>query len=294
MSELKGFPFVNQRTDGNVNAEFDCVPASLAAAANYLLGQTALNDSVMKNTVYGSSYVGGTAASAYVPYLRDHGLHLFPLQGDYPTLVKQAHAHLAQGHPVVFTRDDPYAPAHPDWSHVCVWYADTPTSLTAMDPYGAQKITMSDAQWIMHLRFNEIWIMEREETMLTLDPKVFRQVGEHPTVWQCLDKDHEHTVLGAILAFYRGLNGALGLPNTGEHYDIPDYVWQEFQNGIVLYSKKTNSCTLVDLRSDLAKKILDIQQPAPDPTDLANQLFIASNALNTASAAIVKAQVSLK
>lgn len=128
--------------------------------------------------------------------------------------------------------------------------------------------------------------------MLALDPKVFKQVGEHPTAWKCLTKDHEHTVLGAILAFYRGLNGALGLPNTGEHYDIPDYVWQEFQNGIVLYSKKTNSCTLVDLRSDLARKILG--QAAPDPTDLANQLSIASNSLASAQAALVKAQASLK
>lgn len=282
MSELVNFPFINQRTDGNRNAEYNCVPASLAASANYLLGSSVVNDSSMKNLVYGDSYIGGTSAQSFVDYLGQYGLKLHGVQGNYRDLLARAHQELAKGHPVIFTRDDPYS-SNPDMTHVCVWYKDTSDSLTCMDPYGALSITMHDAQWLAHLREKEIWIMEK--AMLSLDSK-FKQVGTNPLAWQCLVDKHPFVVLGGILNFYRQIE-ALGLPNSGEKYDLQDYVYQEFQNGIVLYSKKTNSCTLVDLRSDLAKRILG--NTGPDLSELHAQLVGADAALKVVNTALTNA-----
>ena len=161
MSELANFPFVNQRADGDPNHDYDCVPDSLQAGANYLLaGHDSINGAAMKDAVYGRGYIGGTAASAFVAYLQARGVRIYAIDGNYASLLAQAHQHLAWGHPVIFTRDDPYS-TNPGDSHVSVWYKDAAGSLTAMDPFGAQAITMSDTAWESHLRGNELWIMER-------------------------------------------------------------------------------------------------------------------------------------
>lgn len=213
MSELKGFPFINQRTDGDPNAEFDCVPASLAASANYLLGKPAVNDAAMKDSVYGRGYIGGTAASQFIPYLKGRGLHLYSIEGTYKDLLARTHAELAQNHPVIFTRDDPYS-SDPNMTHVCVWYKDAPGFLTCMDPYGATSITMSDGQWLAHLRFQEIWILEK--AMLQISDVTGFFTAQSDTAWKC---KNGNMLIGAILTFYRGLPSPLalvGLPVTGE------------------------------------------------------------------------------
>lgn len=221
MSELLNFPFVNQRVDGDLNHDFDCVPSSLEAGANYLLGKKVIDDAAMKDAIYGPGYVGGTAASAFVDYLKARGVHIYPIDDAYPDLLKQAHQHLATGHPVVFTRDDPYAPAHPDWSHVSVWYKDTADSLTAMDPFGAHAVTMTDAEWTQHLRGNEFWIMEKLMQQYT------PQSADFSTWFTSTDADHwkcknGHVVQFGIKSFYSTLSvdgntlPVAGLPMSNE------------------------------------------------------------------------------
>jgi hypothetical protein len=309
MSELQNFPFVNQRDDGDANAEFDCVPSSLAAAANYLLGKNAVNDAQMKDEIYGANYVGGTAASEYVDYLSKLGLHLFPLQGSYPSLVKLAHQHLSQGHPVVFTRDDPYAPAHPDWSHVCVWYADTPTSLTAMDPYGGQSITMSDAQWIPHLRFNEIWIVEKEEVVLQIsDVQSF--FTEQGGIWKCKNGNQ---IIGAMLDTFRKTPNPLafiGLPKTNELSvdGHPGCKIQVFERIVLAYDpshtldRPPGSGDVYAMHLDTPTspavqqilKVLNIQaSPSIDVTAINTQISIALGAVSKAQDALNTAQSGL-
>jgi len=149
--------------DGRVaeNAEFDCVPASIAAGLQYLNGIHYSPDA-LKDSAYGEAYANqGTAASAFVPYCLAVGVTLTKLPHISPyAAISNAHIELARGHPVLFTQQDDYAPAHPDWTHVCVWYKDTAATLTAMDPYGGKAITFSDLTWAARLRSNELWIME--------------------------------------------------------------------------------------------------------------------------------------
>lgn len=222
MSELPNFPFVNQRLDGNLNHDFDCVPSSLEAGANYLLGKNVIDDSAMKNAIYGAGYVGGTAASAYADYLKARGVHIYPISGAYPDLLNQAHQHLAAGHPVVFTRDDPYAPGHPDWSHVSVWYKDTADSLTAMDPFGAHAVTMTDSEWTQHLRGNEFWIMELIMQHYSEQSADFSSwfTAIDMSHWKC--KTTGKTVQFGIKSFYQSLSldgnslPLVGLPLSDE------------------------------------------------------------------------------
>lgn len=150
----------NQRTDGDVNHDFDCVPTCIAAGMEYLLKQL-IDDAKMKDAVYGAGYVGGTAASAYVDYCAQRGVKLFAVENGSPALaVSQAHGTLAKGLPVIFTQQDDYS-SNPDFTHVCVWYKDSGASLTAMDPFGGFALTYSDEVWAKRLRSNELWIMEK-------------------------------------------------------------------------------------------------------------------------------------
>ncbi|HYU75724.1 MAG TPA: hypothetical protein VEL31_23885, partial [Ktedonobacteraceae bacterium] len=72
---------------------------------------------------------------------------------------------------------DPYMPASSGYTHVCAWYADGQGTLTAMDPWPARPVVHSDAEWEAVMRFNEIWIAEKEVTMSTLD--TLKQHGWH-------------------------------------------------------------------------------------------------------------------
>lgn len=167
MSELVHFPFVNQ-LDGSENAEFNCVPASLSACIRYLTGQTVTPDR-LKDAAYGPAWANtGTAADAYVSVCARYGVRLYPVENaSVQEAIQQAHALLAQGLPVVFTQQDDYAPSQyrDSWTHVCVWYADAPNALTAMDPFGGKQIMYTDAVWASRLRSNEVWSMEKGNTM---------------------------------------------------------------------------------------------------------------------------------
>lgn len=309
VSELLNFPFVNQRTDGDLNHDFDCVPSSLEAGANYLLGKPVINDAAMKDAIYGAGYVGGTAASAYVDYLKARGVHIYPIDGAYPDLIKQAHQHLAAGHPVVFTRDDPYS-SNPADSHVCVWYKDTATSLTCMDPFGAHAITMTDTVWEQHLRFNEIWIMEK--AMLTInDSHYFTDLGN--SVWKCTNGN----LLGHGMLNYYCTTGVsplfgltlYGLPLTGE-IAIPGHagvVLQVFERGVLCYDpghvidNPPGSGSVYAMHLDKGDALTQLAkfmptQPAPVDTTqaVADVQAIADAVGQAAGAAIAKAVLTIQ
>lgn len=168
MSELQNFPFVNQLNsptlDGlpDTNRLFNCVPASVCAGLRYLTGDNSFEPDQLKDYAYGEGWVNsGTAASAFVGFCKLHGVNLHPVETDsHEHAVATAHRFLARGLPVIFTQQDDYS-SNPDFTHVCVWYKDTLTSLTAMDPFGAKAITFAEETWARRLRSNELWIMEK-------------------------------------------------------------------------------------------------------------------------------------
>src|SRR5215469_4875173 len=172
MSQLQGFPLVSQLTpitsDGrpSENAQFDCVPASIGAGILWYEHKSqwdsSINPDLLKDQAYGEALQNsGTAAIAYVPVVAKMGYTLSAIDGDPALLVQQAHEQLALQHPIIFTEPDPYVPSSYGWSHVCVFYADAPGELTALDPYIAKAVTRSDAEWQQMLLFNQIWILER-------------------------------------------------------------------------------------------------------------------------------------
>ena len=172
MTMLSNFPMVNQNTaiteDGlpNKDAPFECVSASLLAAVMWLLGVSQVGGKYtpdyFKDQVYGESYMGGTAASAYIAFLaQQFGVRLYSFSANNWDLVAQAHKELQAGHPVVFTIPDTYVSASLNWSHVCVWYAEDTGYLTALDPYIGKPVRRTDDEWAKLLLDNQIWILER-------------------------------------------------------------------------------------------------------------------------------------
>lgn len=51
--------------------------------------------------------------------------------------------------------------------------------------------------------------------------------------WTCTSK--KLTINGAILVYYCATQGALGLPENGEQYNIKGVVWQLFERGLMVY-----------------------------------------------------------
>src|SRR6266704_558040 len=177
MSMLAGFPMVDQKSeitsDGrpSENAQEDCVAASICAMCMYLNGIKAFdhdkyNPDKFKDMAYGEALRNsGTAAIKYVDYCKSLGVKLWPLDGDCPYLVEQAHKFLAEGKPVLFTQDDwivdTSLPEYRGWTHVAAWYADAPGTLTSMDPWGGFPRMKSDTGWVQVMRAREIWIAEK-------------------------------------------------------------------------------------------------------------------------------------
>ncbi len=170
MSLLKNFPLVTQTTsistDGtSPNKASDCVPASIGATILWYQGKSQWDNEVnpdrLLDMAYPEGYQGGTAAIKFVEACKQFGVRLTPIQGDNEGLVKEAHSHLTAGTPVIFTIVDPYMPASSGYTHVCVWYADGPGTLTAMDPWPGKPVTHSDAEWEAVMRFNEIWVASK-------------------------------------------------------------------------------------------------------------------------------------
>jgi hypothetical protein len=259
MATLQNFPMKNQRittlSDGSPdpNADFDCVAESIAAGLQYYLGRN-FSGGVLKEIAYGRDYQGGTAAWKYVQYCAAVGVHLYPIDGNVTDLLVLAHGHIRAGHPVVFTEVDPYVdtslPQYAGWSHVCIWYSESPGQMVAMDPFIAANVQKNDQDWQRVLVGNEIWIMERiqenKPMAIALSTstvgKYFKQGGTGQ--WICIENGH--TIGGAILMFYRMLGGAglcgltiLGLPTSGEINlnikDHPEVVEQEFERGKLRY-----------------------------------------------------------
>ena len=157
--ELANFPMISQR-DGDANADFDCVPASIAACMQWLTS-THYTASEIKDAVYGATYTGGTAATAYVAYCAARGVKLAPVNGNGSALVTALRASLAAQHPALITEPDPYMPTSSGFSHVCAAYKCDATTITVMDPWIDKPVTKSDAEWASELEFNQIWTLEK-------------------------------------------------------------------------------------------------------------------------------------
>src|SRR5579885_14607 len=249
MSTLEHFPHINQLSsptlDGrpDENAMLNCVPASICAGLRYLTGDPSFEPDQLKDAAYKQGYTGTTAASKFVEFCEQQGVSLYAVEGASPeALLHQAHAHLALGHPVIFTETDPYDPRY--W-HACVFYADTPDTLTAMDPIGAQSLTKADAQWARVLQTTQVWIMEGGTMTIDLDnaavANYFTSVGENR--WKC--KKTGFIVRDGILKFYRSFGNHalcgltyLGLPKSDEHYphaEDPQISEQVFERAWVRY-----------------------------------------------------------
>lgn len=313
MTTLTNFPMKYQRTtvlsDGtrDSNADFDCVAESIAAGLQYYLGRN-FEGGVLKEICYGRSYQGGTAASAYVQYCAQQGVHLYPIDGPLPALTLQAHGHIRAGHPVLLTEVDPYVDTSlPEWAgatHVLVWYAEQAGLLTAMDPFIAEPVTRTDQGWQSVMAVNEIWVMERIQESIPMaislsSPGVgnfYRQGG--PGEWICTHKGNEYPVHGAILNYYRmagsGLAGLtlFGLPESGERpLHIPGHdevVEQDFERATLRYDphhaveNPPGSGTVYPTHRQA--------QPAPD----AGQLAAALAQVKTLQAKIAEIQAVVK
>ena len=259
MVALNNFPMVSQLTtvtgDGrpSENAQFDCVAASIDAACRWLLGKpedSIFNPDHFKDEAYGEALRNsGTSASDYVAFCKTLGIHLYAVETpDYAHAIQAAHQYIRENKPVIFTRDDPYVDqrVHPDWTHVCVFFSEDGSGLTALDPYIAKPVYKTDAAWVDILRNSELWLAERIEDVVTIDlntPGVANYFAlVNGNQWQC--KQTGKIIHGAILAEYcrygnAGLCGLtfLGLPLSNEQA-IPNAspcVKQFFERGVVVY-----------------------------------------------------------
>jgi N-acetyl-anhydromuramyl-L-alanine amidase AmpD len=244
MTTLEGFPMVSQ-LDGDTNAQFDCVPASIAAALEYLTKRPYTSAQV-KDVVYGKAYRGNTDPARYVDYCTQQGVLLWPVAGaDNEALIQTTKQQLAQGHPVLLTEVDPYMPAGSGETHVVVAYACDADSITAMDPYIDAPVTRTDQQWLNDLRSNQVWIMEniQEDAVLTIDQASDYFIEITPGQrWRC--KQTNVDIAYGILNYYCsctkvGLNGLsqYGLPLSGEE-GVPNTkqaVLQRFERGVIMY-----------------------------------------------------------
>jgi N-acetyl-anhydromuramyl-L-alanine amidase AmpD len=164
VATLEGFPMISQ-LDHDINAQFDCVPTSIAAAMQYLTG-TAFSGSEVKDAVYGAGYQGVTAPGEYIGYCAKHGVLLSPFNGTNVALVAATREQIGHGNPVLLTQIDPYMPIGSGVSHVVAAYACNTNSITVMDPYIDQPVTKSDQQWESDLLSGQIWIVEKETSMI--------------------------------------------------------------------------------------------------------------------------------
>lgn len=228
------------------NAQLDCVAAAVDAMCRYLLGQpenSVFNPDHFKDEAVGQGYRGGTSAAAYVAFCKGLGVRLWNFRGMPALLMSEAHQQLAQGHPVMFTEPDPYVSASLGWMHVCVFYADGPGYLVAMDPYIARPIRRTDQEWTSLLLENEIWIAETEQMKIELNtPGVGNYFAGLGSTWQC--KQTGKVIHDAILAFYQGYGNTalcgltfLGLPLSNE-VELPEgdgASKQYFERGCLVY-----------------------------------------------------------
>jgi hypothetical protein len=156
--ELANFPMLSQR-DGDLNQDYDCVAASIAACLTWLTHKP-FSAREVKDACYGASYIGGTAAFEYVGYCAGQGVTLATLDGDGAQLVADLHQVIGSGHPALITEPDPYSAG---WTHVCAAYRTDSGSVTVMDPWISAPVTKSDSTWATQLQDNQIWVMSLAE-----------------------------------------------------------------------------------------------------------------------------------
>jgi hypothetical protein len=166
-----GFPQINQLTDRyggvlDINASWDCVPASLSDGLTFLTGN-AYHEYELKSAVYGAGYQGGQAAVAYVSYCARQGVLLAPFDGSPAQLVARVHAEIAAGHPVIATIPSlwgiPVSQQSGSWtSHVVCFAGQGPGALRADNPWIAPTWQdQPDSYWEAELVDNQIWIMSK-------------------------------------------------------------------------------------------------------------------------------------
>jgi hypothetical protein len=255
MATLPNFPIKNQRittlSDGSPdpNADYDCVPESIAACLQYFNGGDVVGGQ-LKEAVYGAAYTGGQAASAYVQYCASKGCTLMSVNGDYTSLIAATHTFIQHGLPVIMTEIDPYSSLAGS-THVCVFYAEAVGSLTIMDPFIASSITKTDAEWAALMQFNQIWIMSKiqENTTVSISPKtsgVGTYFSQAPgNAWRC---SNGNLIGNAMLTFYQTVGNAglcgltiLGLPTGNEVHPegTPAGVTEQtFERGTLRYDPK--------------------------------------------------------
>ena len=252
---LKNFPNGNQRftrrSDNtiDINADLDCVQQCIADALTWFTGKL-FQAGVIKQTLYGYNYQGGTDAHADVGYCAHFGVKLYPIDASAPTLIADIHQQIQQQHPVIITQPDPYMPPGSGWTHCIIMCEEGPGYLVANDPFIAAQITKKDSEWAQDLAVNEIWVLAPiKETIsvgITLSTPGIGQYFKagNGNEWICTNG---HTIHGAILTYYMtafnlplgGLTG-LGLP-TSEEVNVGDTahserVTQHFEYGDIQYN----------------------------------------------------------
>jgi hypothetical protein len=302
MSRLNNYPFVNQNniwdtTDNRPaeNAQWDCVPASISSAIQYLTGVHVSPDE-MKDQAYGESWVNsGTAASAFIGIAKNHGVNLY--SKTYPTydaMIVGIKQEIDNNHPVIFTRDDPYY-SDPRATHVSVIYAYDASTLTVMDPFGGFSFNASYDEMKTHFRETTIWISAKiGEDMLDVSSPLVRDFYTQIDDNTWLNKKNNIKMYGAILKYARSTNFACRLNTTGEISYGKAVRYVICEAGIIVYDPGNelggkppmaiSDCYMMMLDTALAKQILGFASTSNvDKTALLKNLTDASNSITSAS-----------
>lgn len=177
MIELE-VPIVSQLTSittdkqPSENREDDCVAASVLMLTMFLKGVKSLGGIYtpdnFKDQGAGQGYVGFTAAVQYIKYCASLGVRLYHQDGNQAQLIEFVKSNLSKKLPTIFTEPDPYMQGN--FSHVCIFCADLGSSLVAIDPFIAEKIQRTYAEWQGMLQFSQVWTGELMQQGSTTQP----------------------------------------------------------------------------------------------------------------------------
>ncbi len=258
MAILARYPQVSQRTtirpnpDPDPNGDFDCVEASVGSAILWYEGKNQWDETIdpdaLKIAAYGEYYTGGTSAARLTAICQKLGYNLYPIDNvSAVAAIQKAHELISSGKPAIFTQQDDYS-SNPDYTHVCVFFADGPGNLTCLDPFPLPNgviLQKTDSQWAARLRSTQLWTIEPINTsngdlkMLQLsDPMgayfVDKSTANHPC-WHCIKTNAD--LAYAHLSFYRLHGGIFGLNLTGEIYleSLPKTAIVIYERAIAIY-----------------------------------------------------------
>jgi hypothetical protein len=164
--------------DGNM----DCVPTSLAAMCQALLGGFYSGDS-LHDQVYGQGYTGLQDPARYVDLLARLGLSMARIEAAPADLVARACDAIASGHPVLLSipsdwNDQP--PTSPYAHMVAGCDVPDPNTLTAMNPWGGFYQTQPRAWWqerLARCSYHGIWIVQKGSPTMSGIPAGWRDDG---------------------------------------------------------------------------------------------------------------------